>query len=97
MEHAWACSDEQRRVKACMERAVMCRGPRGVQWHAEACKEHAVACRGMHECAVACSNQSKYFKLRVIYGYINIHHTLALGNTLLFYCESLLFSDAVRC
>ena len=80
---------------------------RSMQWHAEACrgvqgtcssmpeacKECAVACRGVQRCAVACSNQSKYS--RVIYGYINIHCTLALGNTLLFYCESLLFSDAV--
>lgn len=83
---------------ACMECAGVCRGMQrhawGMQWRAEACRGMHGACSGVQRCAVACSNQSKY--LRVIYGYsINIHHTLALDNTLLFYCESLLFSDAV--
>ena len=64
-----------------------------MQRHAVACRGVHGVCSGMQRHAVACSNHSKY--LRVIYGYINIHHTLALGNTLLFYCESLLFSDAV--
>ena len=82
---------------ACMECAGVCRGMQrhawGMQWHADACKGMHGACSGVQRPAVACSNQSKY--LRVIYGYIDIHHTLALGNTLLFYYESLLFSDAV--
>ena len=92
-----ACRSVQRHAKACMEHAVTCRGMQrhawSVQWCAEACRGMHGACSGMQRHAVACSNQSKY--LRVIYGYINIHRTLALGNTLLFYCESLLFSDAV--
>ena len=44
-----ACSDVQRHVKACIERAVACKEC------AEACRGLHGACSGMQRCAVACS------------------------------------------